>query len=313
VTATVGVDVGGTKLLALAVDEEGRTIAHRRVPSAQGFDAVVADVVAAIEGLAAETGAVAACLGIAGMVDPEGTVAFAPNIPGLRAAPVGAALRKRLPIPVLVDNDANVAAVGEAAYGAATGREHVLLVTIGTGIGGGLVLGGRVYRGAHGYGGEIGHFTVDATGPMCACGERGHWEAIASGSALDRMARELVAAGGGHAVVAAAGGDRTAVDGTHVALAAHLGDAEARALLERLADGIALGMAGLCNILDPECVVVSGGLVEMGNLLLDPVRRRLAVHLEGGAFRPEIPVEPAALGERAGAVGAAVLARQLAG
>ena len=120
----------------------------------------------------------------------------------------------------MVDNDAGVAALGEVTYGAAVGRRDVLLVTLGTGIGGGFLLDGRMYRGAHNFGAEIGHFTVDINGPLCACGERGHWEAIASGTALGRMARELVAKGGGAALVAAAGGDASAVTGTHVGRAA---------------------------------------------------------------------------------------------
>jgi len=213
---------------------------------------------------------------------------------------------------VVVDNDASVAAIGEVTYGAARGVKHALLVTLGTGIGGGMLLDGRMYRGAHNFGAEFGHFTVDINGPMCACGERGHWEALASGTALGRMAREVVAAGGGPGIVAAAGGDGGAVTGMHVAEAAAKGDGDALSLLASYADNVALGLAGLANILDPERIVIAGGLVELGPLLFGPLDDAFRRHIEGASYRPTIEIVPAELGERAGAVGAGVLARQVA-
>ena len=205
----------------------------------------------------------------------------------------------------------NVAARGEIAYGAAVGVGHALFVTLGTGIGGAMLLGGQLYRGARGFGAEIGHMTVERGGPLCACGEYGHWEAIASGTALGRMARELVGQGGGASILAAAGNDRDAVAGTHVEQAAAAGDGDAIALLARYADNVALGLAGLANVLDPEMIVIGGGLVELGPLLFDPLHAAFMRHVEGAAYRPTIPIVPAHLGERAGAVGAAVLAREL--
>jgi glucokinase len=311
VSTTVGIDIGGTKLLAVVLDADGVIVREQLAPSPIEFDAVVAAIAQEINALVDTTGAGAAGLGIAGMVDRNGVVAYAPNMPGLRRAPVRAAVEERITVPLAVDNDANVAALGEARYGSAAGRRDVLLVTLGTGIGGGLVLDGDLYRGAHGYAGEIGHFMVDIDGPLCACGARGHWEAIASGSALDRMTREVVASGGGHAILDAAGGDPSAVTGEHAGLAARAGDAAALDVIARLGDGVALGLAGLCNILDPEAVVISGGLIELGDLLMGPVRERFAHHLEATAFRPAIEVEAARLGARAGAVGAAVMAREL--
>ncbi len=185
------------------------------------------------------------------------------------------------------------------------------MVTLGTGIGGGIVLDGRLFRGAHGYAAEVGHFTIDRNGPVCACGERGHWEAIASGSALGRMAREMVAAGRGAAFVAAAGGVAADVHGEHVVVAAHAGDADALDLLEQFADNIALGLAALANVLDPELIVIGGGLVSLGPLLFDPLGVAFRAHIEGSEHRPEVPLVPASLGEQAGAIGAAVLARDL--
>jgi len=211
----------------------------------------------------------------------------------------------------VVDNDANVAARGELAYGAARGRRHALLVTLGTGIGGALLLNGELYRGAHGFGGEIGHITIQFGGPVCACGERGHWEAIASGSALGRMARELVEQGRGAQMLAAAGGAVDQVTGVHVEEAARAGDTDAIGLLSAYADNVALGLASLANVLDPEVIVIAGGLVELGPLLFDPLDESFVRHVEGGVYRPKIRIVPAELGERAGAVGAAVLARGL--
>ncbi len=186
------------------------------------------------------------------------------------------------------------------------------MVTLGTGIGGGLIVDGRIYRGANGFAAEFGHVTVERGGPICACGELGHWEAIASGNALGRMARDLVTSGRGATILAAAGGDLTAVSGEEVATAAAEGDIDAQKLLAHYADNIALGLANLANILDPERIVISGGVVEMGPLLFDPLRAAFRARLEGTQYRPEIPILPAVFGERAGAVGAALLARTAA-
>jgi glucokinase len=185
------------------------------------------------------------------------------------------------------------------------------VVTLGTGIGGAIVTDGRVQRGAAGFAAEIGHFTVDRSGPMCACGERGHWEAIASGTALGRLAAQAAASGTAPAVRAAAGDEP--VDGHHLVAAARSGDAAAIALLDQFAADVAIGLAGLANILDPAVIVVAGGLVEIGDLLFTPLRTHFVAHLEGAGHRPEIPVLPAMLGERAGAIGAALQARDVVG
>lgn len=306
---TIGLDIGGTKILGVALDGDGRVVEERRAPSPHGdveaFAASGAEIVAALASGGERVG-----VGVAGLVDADGNVMYSPNLPHVRRAPLRDALAKATGHDVIVDNDANVATLGEVTYGAARGARHALLVTLGTGIGGGMLLDGRMYRGAHHFGAEFGHFTVMAGGPMCACGERGHWEAIASGTALGRMARELVALGGGAAIVAAAG-DRNAVTGVSVGRAAEHGDGEATALLAQYADNVALGLAALANILDPQQIVIAGGLVELGPLLFEPLRDAFRRHLEGSDYRPPIAIVPAELGEHAGAVGAAVLAREL--
>ena len=250
-------------------------------------------------------------VGAAGMIDREGTVHYAPNIPRLIRVPLRDELVESLDLPVVVDNDANAAAFGELCHGAARGVEHALVITLGTGIGGGIISHGRVLRGAHGFAAEVGHWQFDPDGPECACGEWGHWEAAASGPALGALARAAAAAGDAPKVLARAGGDLRAVTSLEVADAATAGDADGLRILEAYARRVALGFAALTNILDPEVIVVSGGLVELGDVLLAPLRDAFGAHLEGAPYRPVVPIVPAALGERAGVVGAAALAREL--
>jgi glucokinase len=307
---TIGLDIGGTKVLGVLLADDGTVVREARLASPHtGLDVLVATgalIVTELDAPGAPIG-----VGAAGLVDRNGVVAFAPNLPNVREAPLRDALADATGQAVAVDNDAAAATLGEATYGAAMGKRDVLLVTLGTGIGGGFLFDGRPYRGAHNFGAEIGHFTVDLDGPLCACGARGHWESIASGTALGRMARELVARGGGAEIVGAAHGDVSAVTGNHVGVAAATGDADARGLLVQYAENVAVGLAGLANILDPECIVIAGGLVELGPLLFSPLQEAFGRHIEGAGYRPSIAIVPARLGERAGAVGAAVFARTL--
>ncbi|HEV7524926.1 MAG TPA: ROK family protein [Acidimicrobiia bacterium] len=307
--ATIGLDIGGTKVLGVLLADDGTVLRDERLASPHtGLEALVATGASIVDQL--ESPGAPVGVGAAGLVDRNGVVRYAPNLPNVREAPLRDALARATGHSVVVDNDAGVAALGEVTYGAAAGKRDVLMVTLGTGIGGGLLVNGHTYRGAHNFGAEIGHFTVQIDGPLCACGERGHWEAIASGTALGRMARELVAKGGGAAIVAVAG-DPSAVTGAHVGQAAATGDPDARALLVQYSENVAIGLAGLANILDPECILIAGGLVELGPLLFGPLGEAFGRHFEGADYRPSVPIIPAALGERAGAVGAAVLARSL--
>jgi glucokinase len=219
-------------------------------------------------------------------------------------------LADRLGLRVVADNDATCAAVAEWVLGAAAGASDALVVTLGTGIGGGLVCDGRVMRGTNGFAGEIGHMVVDPSGPLCTCGKRGCWERFASGSGLARLAREAAHAGRLSSVVHLAGDDPEAVRGEHVTAAAAAGDGEAQAVLDELGWWIALGLSNLALILDPEVIVLGGGLVDSLALVLGVVRSTLVTMLEPGRSRPEVRVVPAALGERAGAIGAALVARQ---
>ncbi len=310
---TIGVDLGGTKLLGVVADSAGAVVAETLHPSGDGPEAVLAGLAAATEELAsAVPGVEAVGVGVAGMVDFEGVVRYAPNIPGIEGLELGSRLEKACRLPVAVDNDANVAALGEVLHGAARGCHEVLVLTFGTGIGGGIVTGGRVLRGGHGVAAEVGHFTIDPDGPPCSCGARGHWESFASGTALGRMGREWAARGDAPGVLARAGGDPAAVTGQTVGESAVAGEADGLALLDAYARWVAIGLGGLVNILDPELVVVSGGLVTLGDVLVDRVRAELPAFVEAPEHRVVPPVVAAELGPRAGAIGAAALARPLA-
>lgn len=307
---TGGIDVGGTKILSVAVDDRGSCVFEERTPSLDVFESLVETLSALLEHLVSH-GASAVGIGIAGMVDREGTIVYSPNLPALRHAPLEATLAASSPVPVVVDNDANTAGLAEACIGVATDASHVLMVTLGTGIGGAWIVDRAIQRGAHGFLGELGHFTVMADGPPCACGARGHWETVASGSALSAQAQQLVREGRGAAIAErAAGAPATPI---HVASAARDGDAEAGALVDRFSRDVALGLAGLTNIFDPSVVVVGGGLVELGEVLMAPLARYFVEHLEGAGLRPPVPIRAASFGERANAIGAALLARDAAG
>ena len=309
---TAGVDIGGTKLLAVAADGQGKVVAERRQPTAEGPDAVLAATAAVVADLlAAEPGIAAVGVGLPGLVDLEGAVHYAPNLPGFVGVDARGRLAATCAVPVVVDNDANVAALGEVLHGAGRGRKEVLVVTLGTGIGGGLIINGAVNRGGFGFAAEIGHFTVERGGPLCACGERGHWEALASGTALGRRAREWAALGKAPGVLARAGGAVEAITGHEAGQSALAGEADGLAILAEHGADVALGLGGLVNILDPELVVIGGGLVHLGEVLLAPIRAAMAAHVEGASRRTVPPVVAAALGEQAGAVGAAALARTL--
>jgi glucokinase len=310
--ATFGVDIGGTNLRVALVDPDGTIVEQRAAGMPETLDGIADTIAGAVRAIAPlRPDAQALGVGAAGMVDHDGVIHYSPNIPAFLKAPVRQRLQDAVGLPTVVDNDANVAVVAELTHGAARGEREVLLITLGTGVGGGVVTGGRVLRGAHGFGAEIGHFQIDPDGPMCACGQRGHWEALASGSALGALGRDRAATGRAPAVLRLAGGDPTQVTSFDVGRAAAEGDPMAIELVAEYAGHVATGLVGLANILDPAVIVVSGGLVDLGDVLLEPVRAAFAGRLEGAAYRPEVPILPAALGRHAGVIGAAVMAREL--
>ncbi len=314
----LGLDLGGTKCLGVAL-VGGEVVARRQVPAPTGPEELARAVSAVVGELAAATGPRPAGpgeggepdpvgVGAPGLVDRRGVLTFAPNLGGLSGVGVGALLAAALGRRVVVGNDATCAALGEHRLGAARGLADVVVATLGTGIGGGVVVGGRLLRGAHGFAGEIGHMIVDPDGPPCPCGQRGCWERYASGSGLGRLGREAAQAGLVPRVVALAGGDPEGVRGEHVTGAAAEGDPGARAVLAELARWVALGLVNLANAFDPAAFVLGGGLVAAGDELLVPVGRAFADLRAADDRRPSVPVVAARLGVEAGAIGAALLA-----
>src|SRR6476620_10689015 len=311
----VGVDIGGTKVLGALVDERGTILAEHRVPSPDDDWPTMRDaIVSVVDELRAAVPELDSLgVGAAGMVDLDGVIHYAPNVPGFRTVPVRAALAEATGLPTIVDNDANAAAYGELRFGVAMGLRDAMVITLGTGIGGGMIVNGQVLRGAHGFAAEVGHFQIDPAGPMCACGEQGHWEAMASGNALGRMAREAVARGEAPGLLQRSQAVIDAIDGHFVSAAARAGLPEAIALVDQYCFNVAIGLVGLANIFDPALIAISGGLVNDGELFLDPIRRHFLGHIEGADYRPPPPIVLAGLGERAGVIGAALLALDRAG
>jgi glucokinase len=246
-------------------------------------------------------------VGIAGLVDRKGVLRVSPNLPGRHNVDVGVELDRRLGLPVRVDNDATCAAWAEYLAGAARGADDAVLVTLGTGIGAGLIADGELVRGAHGFGGEAGHMVVDPAGPRCPCGRRGCWERFASGSGLGWLGRQAAEWGRFRRAVDLAGGDPDNLRGEHVTQAAQEGDEEALEVLREFAMWVALGIGNLVTLLDCSLIVVGGGLVEAGELLLDPVRAAYATQVMAPEERDDVRIVVAELGERAGAIGAALL------
>ena len=245
------------------------------------------------------------------MLDRRGRLRFSPNLPQAHGVDWNFLLGERLVgRKILIENDANFAALAEHRLGAAQGYDNVLTVTLGTGIGGGLIVDGRVQVGGNGFAGEIGHMVVDPAGPPCPCGRRGCWERYASGGGLGLLARQAALAGKLPEVVALSGGDPESVRGEDVTAAALAGDADARRVVEQVGWWVGFGLANLAGVLDPECFVLGGGLMGAGDLLLEATRRAFAELVEGGSARPPTAIVAAAFGERAGAVGAALAARQ---
>jgi glucokinase len=309
---TIGLDLGGTKCLGVVIDDNGTVLAEQRLPTPRlpaggGIIDVLTDVAAHLR--AEHPDVAAAGAGVPGLVDGDGVLRMAPNLVGVDCLAVRRQLHDRLALPVRVDNDATCATWGEREIGAGRKLDDVVLVTLGTGIGGGIVMGGRLQRGAHGYAGEIGHMVVDPDGPACPCGKRGCWERYASGSGLGWLAREEAKAGRAPRMVALAGGDPDRVRGEHVTAALSEGDADAARVMQRFAWWLALGLANLANVLDPRVFVIAGGLIEAADVVLPPARAAFADLVEGAEHRGDVEIVAAALGERAGAIGAALLAR----
>lgn len=303
----VGIDVGGTKALGVALDPDGRVLAEDRRPTPRGdnsLEPLIETLVELAESLGVE-GTLG--VGVPGLVTHDGVLRAAPNLDGVADFEVGPILSERMGCRVSVDNDGTCATVAEWQLGAAAGTDNMLLVTLGTGIGGGLVANGAVRRGLNGFAGEFGHMVVDPNGPRCPCGRRGCWERYASGSGLAMLAREAATGHRLYKVVQHAGGDPQNVRGEHVMGAALEGDTEALAVIDDFGRWVALGLSNLTNAFDPEMFVLGGGLAAGSELYLEPISRWYRELLYQPHLRPLPRIEFAQWGPLAGAVGAALL------
>lgn len=305
----IGLDVGGTKIAGGVVDPSGAVLAEIVEPTpedsdAAGVTAVLLDVVARLR--AAADGVVAVGVGAAGIVEwPQGRIVSAPNS-SYRDWPVREQLEAATGLPAVADNDANVAALAEARLGAGR-RGDLALVTVGTGIGGGLVLDGGIYRGPTGRGAELGHMVLNPDGPVCGCGNHGCFESYASGTALARMGAQA-AADDPDGLIARLGAEQGEVTGQTVTAAAQRDDPTACALFGRLGRWLGVGIASLANIFELDAVAVGGGLVETGDLLLEPARIAAREFAYAPGDRGVVTIRPATHGSEAGMVGAALLA-----
>lgn len=314
----IGVDIGGTKALALMVARDGRVLGEMQsqTPHDEGFGAgeattkvIVEQVYELCEQQGIDPAHVPIGLGLPGMMRRDGHLAFAPNLQTASGADLGALLGAALGNSgVFCENDANCAALAEHEWGAGRGIRDFVMVTLGTGIGGGVVADGRLVRGRSGFAGEIGHMVVDARGAKCPCGGRGCWERYASGGGLHRLTREAALEGRLTTLVQRAGGDAKRVRAEDVTAAAAEGLVEAVALLREVGWWLALGLSNLVAILDCGHFVIGGGLSSASDLVLPAAREYLSELVEGFDTRPSITVTASMFGPRSGAMGATLVA-----
>lgn len=310
-------DMGGTQIRAAVITAEGAILGRdasltpkKGGPSAalRAFHQVANKALEAsgasldeIEGIGVAS---------AGPLDPAtGTIFFIPNVPGWKDVPWRDMVEAELGRPTFLENDANAAALGEHAFGAGRGVSNLIYITVSTGIGGGLILGNRLYSGSSGTAGEIGHMTIEVDGPRCGCGNVGCWETLASGTALAREAVERIQGGARSSILQVAGGNISRVDARAIHEAATKGDALAQELIANVGHYLGVGLANLVNILNPQMLILGGGLTQMGDMLLGPARRTLELRAMAPALQG-LRLELAQLGDNAGLMGAMVLARQ---
>ncbi len=282
-TLLAGIDIGGTKCLGVVVNENGVVVKSVRRPTP-----IAAELVDLLFAITEELGPHDSLgVGVPGLITPDGVIRASPNLKGASEFPLRAQLESKVGKRVWVDNDATAACLAEWKFGAARGHNDVWMVTLGTGIGGGLVSGGVLQHGANGFAGEIGHVVVDPSGPLCPCGRRGCWERYASGTGLAYLADGEL----GESLIA------RAVNG----------EPDAQVVLDEFAKWIALGLANLTNTTDPSCIVLGGGLVTSSEILMPAIRRWFGEMLYSSSHRNNPELRPAELGEHAGAIGAALL------
>lgn len=314
----LGIDIGGTKTIVAVADEKGVIIAQERIntPLERGPEAVLSEIASAANLLLRRAslstiGIKAIGVGCGGPLDRQkGVILSAPNLSGWENLPIAEYFTNTLSAPTYIDNDVNLAALGEARRGHGVGRDPMVYFNIGTGIGGGIIIDGRLYRGC-GNAGEFGHQIILPDGPECLCGRRGCLEALASGTSIARRAREYLASVPGSTILRYAGVIES-VSAEHVALAAQDGDPLALQIWQETGEYVGLGVANVVNILHPRLVVLGGGVVMVGAVLLEHIQRTLFERAMVELVR-DIELLPSLLGDQAGIVGAIYLAMESVG
>ncbi len=307
----IGIDIGGTKIAGALVSAEGQIVRELKVPTpASDPDAIADAVVALVEELANGVEVAAAGIAAAGFIDADRSIIrYAPNL-SWRNEPFKAKLTSRLTMPVFIDNDANAAGWAEYRFGAGAGVQHMIMLTIGTGVGGAVIVDGHMLRGGFGIAAELGHINMVPDGVLCGCGQKGCLESYGSGTALLKAAKDLAASGEPRAArLAELEQEAGTLTGAEVYRAILEHDPGALALLDDLGSMLGRAVASLVAVLDPELVVIGGGVSAAGDLLLEPIRKAYLKHLPARGFRPELRIEAAQLVNDAGVVGAADLAR----
>jgi glucokinase len=303
--------VGGTKIAAGVVTPEGEILDEARYPTPHSRERLVESIGRAIAEVRGGFDVGGVCLAVPGLIlSQKNTVVFSPNLRAIEGIPLKEELGSKIGLPLTIENDANAAAWGEFRFGAGSEVDHLVFVTLGTGIGGGVITHGVLLRGAQGSGGELGHVTVHATGPRCACGNRGCLEALASGTAIGRRGREVASERPDSALGRLA--IKRKVLGEDVTELARSDDELALSVLEEAGQWLGIGLAGFVNIFNPEMVVVGGGAMEAGELILKPARREIYLRARPPS-RDLVEVKEATLGPESGVLGAAALARDASG
>lgn len=311
---SIGVDIGGTKVLGGVVDSQGNILTtHRENTPKVGGSALTETVIGVIQELLAQHSATSVGISAAGFVSSDRqTMLATPNIAGWNGVNLKAEISREINLPIVIENDANAAAWGEAVYGAGRGESELMMVTVGTGIGGGLVNNGALYRGAFGVAAEFGHMRIVPNGHLCGCGQYGCFEQYASGSALHRHLLEAIekdpASGAG--LLARGDGTIAGIKGNHITDAAREGDPVAVGAFNTTGEWLGAGIASICVIVDPACVVIGGGVIDAGDLLMKPTRAAIEKYMPFAGKHPAPKVLVAELGNDAGLVGVADLARR---
>lgn len=312
----LGVDLGGTQIRAALCNADGRIVrrAADKTLAEEGRERVVARILSTIRQAAGDTPwerIRGIGIGAPGPLDPfEGTVLGAPNLPGWECVPLQSIVSETFGVRARLGKDTNVAALGEHTYGAGRGVRDMVYMTISTGIGGGIIMDDRLLLGAGGFAGEIGHQVIVGDGLLCGCGNRGCVETLAAGPFIGRAGREAALAGRGQRMLALAGGDCAAIGAPIVAEAARLGDPTAREIILRAAEAVGIALANVCNVLNPELIILGGGVTHVGDLLFDTVRATIAERAM--PTMRNVRVVPAALGDDVVLWGAIALLRDAA-